>query len=489
MLDERDRLFIGGEWVPPQGSGRIEVVSPATEAVVGEVPEASVDDVDAAVAAARRAFDDGPWPRLSPTERADALQRVAAILHGRTEIIARTISTEVGTPISLSTMVQAMVPLMFLDYYIGLAREFAFEELRSGPMGQSLVVREPVGVVAAIVPWNYPLYLTIAKIAPALVAGCTVVLKPAPESPLNAFLLADAVAEAGLPEGVFNLVPAGREVGERLVTHRGVDKVSFTGSTNAGRRIMSLCGDQVKRVTLELGGKSACILLDDAPLDMAIPMSAQAAMINSGQTCIAQTRLLVPRASHDDVVERMADALASMTLGDPLDPATTLGPLVSARQRERVEGYIELGQEEGAKVVLGGGRPAGLDRGYYVEPTLFVGVDNGMRIAQEEIFGPVLAVVPYDSVDEAVALANDSEYGLSGAVWSADPERGLGIARRIRTGTFAINGLGLNPAAPFGGFKQSGIGRELGPEGLQPYLETKSVSLPAGFQPGAPAAS
>lgn len=482
-MREHGRLFIGGDWVEPAGSGILKVVSPATEEVVGVVPEGTVGDIDAAVAAARSAFDGGAWVSLGAAGRAEILERFSAALRARQDDIARVVTEEVGTPLSVSTMVQAMVPLMFLDHYIGLARTYPFEELRAGPMGSSLVLKEAVGVVAAIVPWNYPFYLTIAKLAPALVTGCTVVLKPAPETPLDAFVLAEAAAEAGLPAGVVNVVPAGREVGEHLVTHSGVDKVSFTGSTAAGRRVMSMCGEHVKRVTLELGGKSACIFLEDAPLETAVPMAAQAATINSGQTCIAQTRLLVPRRLHDEVVARLSDLLSAMRVGDPLDPLTTLGPLVSARQRDRVEGYIRLGQDEGAKVAFGGGRPGHLDRGYFVEPTVFTGVDNRMRIAQEEIFGPVVAVIPYETEDEAVAIANDSIYGLSGAVWTGDDERGVQVARRVRTGTFAVNGLGFNPAAPFGGFKQSGIGRELGEEGLYPYLEYKSVSVPAGYSP------
>ena len=481
-MREYQKLYIGGSWAEPATTDTIEVVSPASEEVVGRVPRASAEDIDAAVQAARRAFDASDWARMGAPARAEVLGRLSAALRSRQDEIARVVTEEVGTPISVSTMVQAMAPLMFLDYYLGLARSYRFEELRPGMMGPSLVIKEPVGVAAAIVPWNYPFYLTIAKIAPALVSGCTVVLKPAPESPLDAFLLAEAAAEAELPPGVLNIVPAGREVGEHLVTHPGIDKVSFTGSTAAGRRIMSLCGEQIRRVTLELGGKSACILLDDAPLDTAVPMAAQAATINSGQTCVAQSRLLVPRRLHDEVVARLGDVLAGMKVGDPLDPSTALGPLVSARQRERVEGYISLGQDEGAKLALGGGRPAELERGFFVEPTIFTGVDNRMRIAQEEIFGPVVAVIPYDTEDEAIGIANDSIYGLSGAVWTADAERGVELARRVRTGTFAVNGLGMNPAAPFGGFKQSGMGRELGEEGLQPYLEYKSVGVPAGYQ-------
>jgi aldehyde dehydrogenase (NAD+) len=403
------------------------------------------------------------------------------VLNGRQGELAALVTDEVGTPISFSTMVQAMVPLMFLDYYVNLGRTYATEEVRPGMLGPSIVVQEPVGVVGAIVPWNYPFYLTLAKVAPALLAGCTVVIKPAPETPLDIYLLAEAVAEVGLPPGVLNILPAGREVGEALVGHPGVDKISFTGSTATGRRIMGICAESVRRVTLELGGKSACILLDDADLDLAVPGAVQAATLNSGQTCVAQTRLIVPRSRHDEVVDRVVALFESMVVGDPKDPATTIGPMVSARQQERVLGYIDIGEREGAKVVTGGGVPTGLGSGHYVEPTVFVGVDNRMQIAQEEIFGPVLAVIPYDGDDAAVQLANDSIYGLSGAVWSGDTERGVGLARRIRTGTFAVNGLGMNPAAPFGGFKQSGIGRELGPEGLAPYLEYKSISVPADY--------
>ena len=477
---EHNQLFIGGAWRDPSSDATIEVRSPASEEVIGRAPDGQPADVDAAVAAARRAFDEGPWPRLASAERAEYLAALHAALSARSADIANIVSAEVGTPISLATMVQSAAPLMFLDYYVGLTRSHPFEEVRPGMLGPSLVIQEPVGVVAAIVPWNYPFYLTIAKIAPALAAGCTVVVKPAPETPLDAYVLAEAALEAALPPGVLNIVPARREVSEHLVTHAGVDKVSFTGSTAVGRRIMSLCAGSIRRCTLELGGKSACVLLPDAPLDLAVPTAAQAVLINSGQTCIAQTRLLVHRDRHDEVVDRMRTAFEAAVVGDPAEPTTTVGPLISARQRERVEGYIALGQEEGAKVATGGGRPAGLTTGHYVEPTIFVKASNGMRIAQEEIFGPVLTVIPYDTEEEAASLANDSIYGLSGAVWTGDDEHGVAFARKIRTGTFAVNTLGLNPAAPFGGFKQSGIGRELGPEGLLPYVEFKSIALAPG---------
>lgn len=481
MVVDRRELFIDGAFTAPSSSQTIEVRSPADGHVVGSVPEADLADLDRAVAAARRAFDEGPWPRLTMAERAEHLSQVHAALSGRQSELAALVTDEVGTPISFSTMVQAMVPMMFLDYYVNLGRTYATEEVRPGMLGPTIVVQEPVGVVGAIVPWNYPFYLTMAKVAPALLAGCTVVIKPAPETPLDIYLLAEAVEAVGLPPGVLNVLPAGREVGEALVGHLGVDKISFTGSTATGKRIMGICAESVRRVTLELGGKSACIVLDDADLDLAVPGAVQAATLNSGQTCVAQTRLLVPRARHDEVVERVVALFESMVVGDPRDPTTTVGPMVSARQQERVLGYIDIGEREGAKVVTGGGVPTGLDGGHFVQPTVFVGVDNDMRIAQEEIFGPVLAIIPHDGDDAAVELANASIYGLSGAVWSGDDERGVRLARRIRTGTFAVNGLGMNPAAPFGGFKQSGIGRELGPEGIAPYLEYKSISVPAAY--------
>jgi betaine-aldehyde dehydrogenase len=479
---DRSTLFIGGEWVPSTGRDFFEVTNPATEQVMGRAPRGTNADMDAAVTAARHAFDHGPWPTMSSSERAEVLSLLHMSLTARTQDIAELVTDEVGTPLMLSSMVQAGAPLMFLDYYVGLARERVDEELRPGLLGPTLVRQAPVGVVAAVVPWNYPFYLAIAKVAPALVAGCTVIVKPSPETPLDAFVLAEAAVEAGLPPGVLNIVPADREAGEHLVRHPGVDKVSFTGSTAAGRRIMGICAESIRRVTLELGGKSACILLEDAPLDTAISMAAQAATINSGQTCVAQTRLLVPRAQRDEVIDRLRAAFGAMVVGDPRDPATTLGPLQSSRQRDRVEGYIEVGRAQGAEIVCGGRRPD-TSAGYFIEPTIFVGVDNAMRIAQEEIFGPVVAVIDYETEEDAIALANDSIYGLSGAVWTADNDRGVSLARRIRTGTFAVNGLGMNPAAPFGGFKQSGIGRELGPEGLLPYVEFQSISVPADYQP------
>ena len=480
-MQSRDKLFIGGQWAEPATSGVIEVISPATEMVVARVPDGSVADVDRAVAAARQAFDEGPWPSMTPGERADIMAAVSSGIQGRYEEFASTISQEMGCPISWSIMGQVFASTMALDYYVGLAREFPFEETGPGLQGPVVVRREAVGVVGAIVPWNVPLFVTMLKLAPAMAAGATVVLKPAPETPLDAYLLAEVLIEAGLPAGVINIVAAGREVGEHLVTHPGVDKIAFTGSTAAGRRIASLCGEQLKRVTLELGGKSAAIILDDADLDTIIPTLLDAGMMNNGQACVAQTRILASTQRYDDVVEALVEATRSLKVGDPLDPETTIGPLVAARQRDRVEGYFALGQEEGAKIAIGGGRPEGLDKGWYVEPTIFTQVDNSMRIAREEIFGPALAVIPYSTPQEAVQIANDSDYGLSGSVWTTDVERGLGVARRVRTGTFTVNGFALEFSAPFGGFKQSGVGRELGPDGLRAYLESKTINLPAGY--------
>ncbi|SHN46600.1 aldehyde dehydrogenase [Cryptosporangium aurantiacum] len=478
-----DTLYIGGEWVAPAEKQVFDVVSPASEEVVGRVPEASKADVDAAVAAARKAFDEGPWSRTTGDERADAMARLSAIINERTEDFARTISTEMGSPLGFSRMGQVLAATMALDFFTGLARETAWEETRAGLLGPTVVRRAPVGVVAAIVPWNVPIYVSMLKLAPALAAGCTVVLKPAPASPISAQLLGEAIEAAGIPAGVVNIVPADRAVGEYLVTHPGIDKVSFTGSTAAGRRIASLCGENLRRVTLELGGKSAAVLLPDVDLATALPQVINVGLMNNGQACVAQTRILAPRDRYREVVDAVVEQVAAQIVGDPLDEATTIGPLVSSTQRERVEGFLAAGKKEGATVALGGGRPKGFDRGWYVEPTVFSDVDNKMTIAQEEIFGPVLSVIPYGDVDDAVAIANDSRYGLSGSVWTADADAGLGIARRIRTGTFNVNTFMLENCAPFGGFKESGLGRELGPEGLAAYVEYQSVNLPYGYTP------
>jgi betaine-aldehyde dehydrogenase len=349
---------------------------------------------------------------------------------------------------------------------------------------QVLVTKEPVGVVGAIAPWNVPLFIAAAKLAPSLLAGCSVIYKPAPETPFDAFRLAEIFAEAGLPKGVLSVVPAGREVSEYLVKHDGVDKISFTGSGVGGKRIASLCGERLKRCTLELGGKSAAIILDDADLATTMTQLLPNAIMNNGQACIAQTRILAPRSRYDEVVEAVVAGVGAMVVGDPMDPATEVGPVVAERQRTRIEGYLDSGREEGATVALGGGRPASQSKGWFVEPTVFSHVDNKMKIAQEEIFGPVLVVIPYDGDEQAVDIANDSSYGLCGSVWTGDNDRGLGVARQVRTGTYMLNApVPIDFSTPFGGYKESGIGREFGPEGLESFLEKKSIALPAGYTP------
>jgi aldehyde dehydrogenase (NAD+) len=478
-----DKFFIGGKWVEPAGSGTLEVFSPATEELVGSVPESTTADMDRAVAAAREAFDLGPWPRMSAAERADYIAALSGAITARMDEFATLITNENGAPFVFSQMGQVFAATAVLDYYTGLAREFEFEEMRTGMMGPVIVRREPVGVAAGIIPWNVPLFIVALKMGPALASGSTMVIKPAPETPLDALLMSEIIEEIGLPAGVVNVVPAGREVGEHLVRHPDVDKVAFTGSTAAGRKIGAICGEQLKRCTLELGGKSAAIIADDADLSTAIPTLMPFALMNNGQACVAQTRILAPRTRYDEVKDALAEAVAAFTVGDPLDPTTECGPLTAERQRDRVEGYIAKGKEEGATVVVGGGRPSGLDKGWYVEPTLFADVDNSMTIAQEEIFGPVLALIPYDTDDDAVSIANDSDYGLSGSVYTDDVERGIDIAKRVRTGTYAVNNIGMDFGSPFGGYKSSGVGRELGPEGLKAYLEDKSILLPGGYEP------
>jgi len=479
-----DSFFIGGKWVEPAGTGTIDVISPATEEVVGRVPDATAADMDRAVAAAREAFVLGPWPTMAPAERADILATVSAELMSNMDEVADLITSENGAPNVFSRMGQVYAATAVLDYYAGLGREFAFEELRQGMLGPALVRREPVGVAVGIIPWNVPLFITVLKMAPALVSGSTIVVKPAPETPLDGNYLAEILERTGLPAGVVNIVPGGREAGEHLVRHPDVDKVSFTGSTVAGRRIGAICGEQLKRVTLELGGKSAAIICDDADLEQTLPLLMPAALMNNGQACVAQTRILAPRSRYGEVRDALAEAIGNYTVGDPFDPATECGPLVAERQRDRVEGYIAAGRDEGATVVVGGGRPAGFDKGWYVEPTLFADVDNSMKIAQEEIFGPVLSLIAYDDDADAVAIANDSDYGLAGTVFTADTNRGVDIARRVRTGTYGVNAMGtMDFGSPFGGFKSSGIGRELGPEGLAAFLEDKTIVIGSEYDP------
>jgi len=478
-LLHRHEFFVGGAWAKPASSERLGVISPSTEEVIGEVPVATTDDIDRAVEAARSAFEDGPWPRMGKEARADLLGRAAAILRERAQDIAEVTTEEMGCAMSQSPRAQTGLVAPVFDYYATLLRTFEFEREVVDGERRGLVTSEPVGVVAAIVPWNAPVTLSAWKAAPALAAGCTMVLKPPPEAPLSNFILAEALEAAGIPPGVINVVPGDREVGEHLVTHRGTDKVAFTGSTAAGKRIMALCADQMKRVSLELGGKSAAILLDDADLSVVVPTVVGAGMHLSGQVCGAHTRVLVPRSRYEEAIEAAAAAASAISVGDPHDPATAVGPLVAERQRARVEGYIALAVEAGARVAAGGGRPDHLPKGWYVEPTILADVDNSMRVAREEIFGPVLCFIPYDDDDDAIRIANDSSYGLSGGVWTDDPVRGLGIAKRMRTGSVAINGTYPPfPLVPFGGFKESGMGRELGPEGLQSFLEIRSIGLP-----------
>ncbi|MFI1867894.1 aldehyde dehydrogenase [Streptomyces jumonjinensis] len=480
-LVEHRELFIGGELTDPLGTGTIEVVSPHTEQVIGRVPHASRADVDRAVAVARRAFDEGPWPRMPLAERIAVISGIKDAIAVRHEEIARSISSQNGSPYSWSVLGQALGAMMVWDTYIGIARDFTYEEHRAGAIGPILVRREPVGVVAAVMPWNVPQFTAASKLAPALLAGCTAILKPSPEAPLDSYILAEMAQEAGLPEGVLSILPADREVSEYLVGHPGVDKVSFTGSVPAGRRVMEVASRNLTRVTLELGGKSAAVILPDADLESSLAGIVPVAWMNNGQACVAQTRVLAPRSRYDEIAEALTAEAAALTVGDPLDPATQVGPLVTSRQRQRSLDYIAIGQEEGAKILTGGGRPAGLDRGWYVEPTLFGDVDSGMRIAREEIFGPVICLLPYGDEDEAAKIANDSEYGLSGSVWTADVERGIDFARRIRTGTYNINTFSLDMLGPFGGYKNSGLGREMGPEGYGECLEHKTIHLPAGY--------
>ena len=479
--DDRTELYIGGTWVKPHSTEILEVYSPATGERVASVPLADEVDVDTAVRTARAAFDAGVWSQKSPEDRAAVLDRVADIIDERAEAISALVSSEMGAPPSAVDMLQKLPGTGVLRSYAEAARNYAWIEYRNGLFGTTRITREPVGVVGAITAWNVPLFLVCNKLGAALAAGCSVVLKPAPETPRTANAVAEIFTEAGVPEGVISIIPGGPDTGKALVAHPDVDKITFTGSTAAGRQIGAACAESLKRCSLELGGKSAAIVLDDVDINN-IGMMVFLGLFNTGQACVAQTRVLVPASRKDEIVAAMVEAANAMKVGLPSEPDSQLGPVINKRQLEKIEGYIAKGKEEGATATLEGGRPEGLDSGYFLTPTIFTDVTNDMTIAQEEIFGPVLSVITYDDVDDAIAIANDSDYGLAGTVWTADVERGIEISEKIRTGTFGINFYAIDPGSPFGGFKSSGIGRECGPEGLESFVEHKSTMMPMGYQ-------
>lgn len=475
MTESRDSFFIGNEWVKPATDRTFTLVNASTEEVLGTVPEGSEADIDKAVAAARKALTEGPWARARPAERADVMERFMAALASRGGEIARLVSAQNGMPLSLSEPFEGQFGAGLLQFYAALARDLGKPDVRPSQMGkETLVEGSPVGVVAAIVPWNFPVTLALSKIAPAMAAGCTLVIKPSPGTILDSYLLAEAALEAGVPAGVLNWVAADRDIGAYLVSHPGVDKVAFTGSTAAGREIARTCGELLRPITLELGGKSAAILLEDADIASFLQGVPFACMLNNGQTCYNGTRVLAPKRRYAEVVEALADFANSMKVGDALDPETNVGPMASAAHRGRVEGYIEIGKHE-ARLVSGGGRPRHTDRGWFVEPTVFADVDNNARIAREEIFGPVLSVMPYEDEADAIRIANDSDFGLGGSVWSCDSEHALEVARRVESGTIGVNGYMPSLGAPFGGVKGSGLGREFGPEAISAYQNTKSI--------------
>jgi aldehyde dehydrogenase (NAD+) len=473
-METFDRLFIGGELVTPAGNEVFEVRYPATEELVGSAPAATVADIDRAVAAARRAFDTGPWPQLSVDERADLIAAAIAIISDRSPELDALVTRENGIPVING---HAKYAVLAAEPLLAAARAREMVESRPTAGGHAVVRKVPVGVVGAIVPWNGPLMQALGKLVPALVNGCTVVLKPAPETPLDSYALAEAFTAVGLPPGVVNIVAADREVGEHLVRHPDVDKIAFTGSTVAGRRIGAICGEQIKRLTLELGGKSAAVLLDDIDIDVVAPQLALGGFFYSGQACSALTRVLAPRSRYDDVVAALVSSVEALPYGDPLDPGIMIGPLAAERQRTRVEDYVSSGTAQGAKAVLGGSRPTDRPKGWWFEPTVFADVDNTMRIAQEEIFGPVVCVIPYDGEDDAVNIANDSQYGLAGAVFSRDVVHATSVADRIRAGNIGANCIGMEMGTPVGGFKASGIGREFSAEVLDEYSELKTVCV------------
>jgi aldehyde dehydrogenase (NAD+) len=470
-------FYIGGKWVAPQSDRKLELISPVTEECFVTVPEACNEDVDRAVYAAREAFDHGPWPRMSPQERAKYVIAIGEKLKERLPLLIDVWTAQVGAPKSFAGFVINFAPQLF-EFYGQLGMNVDFAETRDVIGGKAVVIREPVGVVAIVTPWNAPLPLISYGVAAGLVAGSTIVAKPAPETPLEAQILAECAEAVGLPPGVLNIVPAGREVGDYLVRNPAIDKVSFTGSVAAGKHIAEVCAGRLARYTLELGGKSPAVIMDDADLPSALGAIVPFAMPMTGQICFSLTRLLVSKKRHDEVVDAYSHAVKNIVVGDPWQAETQMGPLSMKRQLDRVLGYLEKGRQEGAKLVTGGGRPKGLNRGYYVEPTIFTNVNADMTIAREEIFGPVVSVMPYENEEDAIRIANQSSYGLSGAVFTKDPEKGLALARRIRTGNVTVNGLNLQVSVPFGGYKESGIGRVGGPEGLEAYQEIKTVYMP-----------
>jgi aldehyde dehydrogenase (NAD+) len=480
MMITRDKLYIGGTWVQPSQAELLEIRSPHDQSVLGRAAQAANADIDRAVAVAREAFDYGPWPHTSPEQRQGVIRRLNLLRESRADEVAAAISAENGSALWFTKMGQPFLTRQVTGY-LKAAQDLGWEELLepSDPTApfDTIVRREPVGVVAAVIPWNSPFSAATAKLVPALLAGNTVILKVSPENSLSMMLLADLFTEAGLPEGVLSILAADRKTSEHLIAHRDVDKIAFTGSTRAGRRIASIAGEQLKRVSLELGGKSAAIILDDADIAAAAQGLKFGSLGNNGEACILQTRILAPRSRYFEVVDALRAMVESLPVGDPSAPDTFIGPMIRPDQQQRVISYIELGIEEGARLVTGGPQiPEGLENGNYVTPTLFADVDNSMRIAQEEIFGPVIVVIAYDNVDDAIAIANESEYGLSGGVWSASTERALQVARRIRTGTVTINGSPISFDGPFGGYKTSGTGREYGAVGLSEYLEYKTVT-------------
>ena len=472
-----DKLFIGGEWISPRAGGSIEIENPATEEIVARVAEAGPADMDAAVAAARDAFDNGPWPRTPPAERMAKLMQVIDLLEPRAGELAKAWTAQIG---GLATAAGPMHAgsVAGLRGIASLGERFQWEERRPGMAVDTVcIVREPVGVVAAIAPWNGPFAIMANKVFYALIAGCTVIMKPSPETPLEAYIIAEACEAAGMPPGTVNLVPAHREASDHLVHSTGIDKVTFTGSSAAGSHIASVCGANMTRCTLELGGKSAAIVRDDFPIEQAAGILGNTITVMSGQVCAMLSRAIVPKARHDELAEAIAGVMKGVKIGDPNEPDSQLGPLAMKRQLERVELYIEEGRKSGADLVTGGQRPAHMNKGYYMEPTLFANVDNASRIAQEEIFGPVLCLIPAEDEEDAIRIANESDFGLNGSVFTNDPAAAYDIARRIRTGVVGQNGMRMEWTAPFGGFKKSGIGREGGDEGIWPYTETKTILL------------